>query len=264
VVGDDQYGEAWFGEWNDIALRDGEVNRQGTAAVFVSDWDKLSDNVRIMRMTQPMPAAPEQCLWVAPSPEAGTFSSPSFSPDGNSIAVEDNQGVWVVRNLDLTNCNGESESINIVPGGHSPDWGPADVPVAPAQPGPVDPKAPQSPPAPQVTPPAPKKPLAPAGLQLQIVVKKAKAAKVLATGLPVLVRSGRAGIVTAVARLGKTRVGSGTARIGTSGSGRVVVRFTKKAKRTLRRGGTLRIAVTFRPSTGGGAQSARTSVRIGR
>jgi WD40-like Beta Propeller Repeat len=259
TVGDDQYGEQWFEDWNMVALRDGEVNRQRTVAAFVSSQTSISDNIRILRMSQPIPAEPEDCLWIPPDAAAGTYSSPSFSPDGTSLAFQDDRGVWVVRDLDMTNCQGSSELVQLVAGGHDPDWGPADVPVAPAQPAPVAPKAPD---APQVTP-QPTKVDPPVATTLRIAVKKAKAAKVLRGGLPVSVNSGASGNANAVAQLRKTRVGTGKATVGSSGKGRVVIRFAKKAKRLLRRGGSLRVTVTFRPSAGGAAQTARASVRIG-
>ena len=81
TVGDDQYGEQWFEDWNMVALRDGEVNRQKTVSAFVSSQTNISDNIRILRMSQPIPAEPEDCLWIPPDAEAGAYSSPSFSPD---------------------------------------------------------------------------------------------------------------------------------------------------------------------------------------
>jgi hypothetical protein len=99
--------------------------------------------------------------------------------------------------------------------------------------------------------------------QLRIAVKKAKAARVLAHGLPVTVTSRRPGAASARAQLRGKRIGSGKVRIGERSSGTVVVRVAANARRALRHGGWLRIVVTFRPAAGGKAQTARASVRIG-
>ena len=254
TVGDDQYGEQWFEDWNMVALRDGEVNRQKTVSAFVSSQTNINDNIRILRMSQPIPAEPEDCLWIPPDAAAGAYSSPSFSPEGDDLAFEDSRGVWVVRDLDMTTCQGSSDLVQLVPGAHDPDWGPADVPVAPATPLKEEPKLPVTP---QVTPPPPPQPDGPPASTLKIAVKKAK------TGLTISVRSGAAGTASAIAQLKKTRVGSAKAKVGAGGTGRMVIRFTKKAKQALRRGGSVRVGVTFRPSAGGAPQTAKASIRIG-
>lgn len=261
TFGDDQYGQDWFGNYYDYSLRDGEVNRQGDGAAFVSSQTELNDLIRIFRVTQPIPAAPEECLWLK-DPEGGGFSSPSFSPDGHSLAYDDGAGVWVMRGIDLTACTPGGTSVKLVPGGHDPDWGPADVPQAAAPPAP---KVPEAPKYPQVAPPdVPKQPDVPATERLRIVVEKAKAARMLARGLAIGVKTGRPGTVSAQAQVRARRVGSGKARIGASGSGRVLIRFTAEAQRALRRGGSLRITVTFRPTAGGSPETTRTAVRIRR
>jgi WD40-like Beta Propeller Repeat len=256
TFGDDQYGQDWFGPWNEGDLRDGEMNRQATAAAFVTEEHATDDVIRIVRVTQPVPAPPSNCLFIR-DPGDGGFSSPSWSPDGRTLAYDDGTDVFVMRGLDLDGCTPSGLETQLVAGAHDPDWGPADVPAT-APPA----KTPDAPKPPPVKPGA-GQPGAPGGSQLRIFVRKARAARVLAHGLGVTVRSGKPGTATAQAQLRGKRVGSGKVAIGKRGSATLVVHFAAKARRALRHGGSLRVSVSFRPAGGGKRQTARTTVRVG-
>jgi opacity protein-like surface antigen len=145
----------WFddadvvGQPNATDLGDGELNRQGTRLVLVRGygddatilWYDVSGNA--------LSGAPP----VAPSPlcvtgaEAGV-RGPTWSPDGESLAMVDPDGIWVKRNAG--SCDSPAPVL-AVPGGSQPDWGPANV-----SPGPRSSSAPASPPS------SPAAPLTPA------------------------------------------------------------------------------------------------------
>jgi hypothetical protein len=150
----------WFDDYDIVGqadatdLGDGELNRQGTRLALVrgygSDatvvWYDVSGNA-----LSGLPAAPTmRCLTSA---DEG-INGPTWSPDGESLAMADQEGIWVKR--DAGNCDSPAPQL-VVPGGSYPDWGPA-----PVNPGPRD--APQGSPAPgpaappvtaPVSPPAP-------------------------------------------------------------------------------------------------------------
>jgi hypothetical protein len=76
------------------------------------------------------------------------INGPTWSPDGESLAMADLEGIWVKR--DAGNCGSPAPQL-ILPGGSYPDWGPA-----PVNPGPREPQLGlQTPgPVPPVSPPA--------------------------------------------------------------------------------------------------------------
>ncbi|MBD0330207.1 MAG: PD40 domain-containing protein [Thermoleophilia bacterium] len=55
----------------------------------------------------------------------GRFSSPTWSPDGRSLAWADGRGIWVARVGDLSGPTCELTRRLVVPRGTQPDWGPA-------------------------------------------------------------------------------------------------------------------------------------------
>jgi hypothetical protein len=198
------------------------------------------------------PAQPTQCFeWTG---AAGEFNDPSFSPDGRRFAVGDTgDGIYVVQVPDASApCHSDPQSGQLViPGGRNPDWGPADVPAAKTNTnnntdvhtGPDNP------------PPA---------RQVSITVKAPKLKKALAKGLVVNVNAGEAGAATAAGKSGRATVAKGSARVGSAGAGKVVVRFTKKAQRALakKRSVKLTVTVTFRAAKGGAPQTASSAVKL--
>jgi hypothetical protein len=127
----------WFDDYDVVGqadatdLGDGELNRQGTRLALVRDygpdatvvWYDVSGDA-----LSGLPAAPTmRCLTSA---DEG-INGPTWSPDGESLAMADPEGIWVKR--DAGNCESPAPQL-IVPGGSYPDWGPAPVNPGPREP----------------------------------------------------------------------------------------------------------------------------------
>jgi hypothetical protein len=109
-------------------LGDGELNRQRSKAAFVSgalgDRD-VGSQLLIYALPGAPPARPSKpCHYTQAS---GKISSPTWSPDGTSLAWADRRGIWVARVADVSGETCRLERRLLVPGGVSPDWGPAAV-----------------------------------------------------------------------------------------------------------------------------------------
>jgi hypothetical protein len=110
-------------------LEDGEMTRQLDKTVFVSGplaTKDVGDRMLIHPLPAPPLAIPPRFCTVTGA--NGRFSSPSWSPDGRSLAWADARGVWVgeVRSTDGETCDVTRRLV--APGGESPDWGPAPLP----------------------------------------------------------------------------------------------------------------------------------------
>jgi hypothetical protein len=68
-------------------------------------------------------------------PPGGTYSQPTFSPDGAGLAFANSDGVHVATVPSFAaGCTLDGATPTpplVIPGGSEPDWGPADVPTAP-------------------------------------------------------------------------------------------------------------------------------------
>lgn len=108
---------------------EGEMTRQGDKLVFVSGpLNGLADGSRlqIYRMAGMPPAIPPTFCQL--SATSGKLSSPTWSPDGTSLAWADARGVWVGRvgnSFGPTGPECELTKRLLIPGGSKPDWGPA-------------------------------------------------------------------------------------------------------------------------------------------
>jgi WD40-like Beta Propeller Repeat len=248
--------EYWFNDDNAWYGEDGEISRDGKLAAFVAmqaDPDGFrGDRLAIYRMNGAARALPEACYHYN-SPD-GSFDSPSFSPDGKRIAfaheMGHNPGILVGPLPDVSGgCQLPSaDATKIIPGGAEPDWGPADVPAAKIAPPEDDPKK-----------------NGPRKLALRLP-RGAKLADALRKGIVLTVSPGQAGKAVASAKAGKAKVAKGSTKVGRKGSAKLKLRFTGKAKRSLRRKKSVRLAVTvkFTPKGGGAAQAASAALRLNR
>jgi hypothetical protein len=134
--GADSY-DSWFTECTDCSsvqtlqkypLDEPELTRKRDKAVFVAG-DLNATQAGSQLFVYPLPAGappgvpPHFCRITGPS---GSFTSPSWSPDGRSLAWQDRKGIWVAKLGDLSGdtCALASRKL-VVKGGRSPDWGPA-------------------------------------------------------------------------------------------------------------------------------------------
>jgi hypothetical protein len=133
--GDDSY-RNWFSECvegcDDIqTLRmyrvdEGEMTRQRDKLVFTAgDLDGPASGKRmfIYRLKGAPPKLPGTPCHVTGA--NGKFTSPTWSPDGKSLAWADKKGIWVGRVGDTSGQTCQLTKKLVVPGGSSPDWGPA-------------------------------------------------------------------------------------------------------------------------------------------
>jgi WD40-like Beta Propeller Repeat len=132
--GEDSY-TRWFSECDPCdslqtlrlyRIAEPEVTRKRDKLVVVSgDLGGGPDGTRMLiyRLRGMPPAIPGTPCHVTGA--AGRFSSPSWSPDGNSLAWQDNRGIWVGRLGDISGPTCQITRRLIVPRGSAPDWGPA-------------------------------------------------------------------------------------------------------------------------------------------
>jgi hypothetical protein len=250
VVGNgNQAFEYWFNDDNAWYLHDGEISRDGKLAAWVGQAPNgmTADIIAVYKMNGPAPALPEACFhYVKPD---GSFDSPSFSPDGRQIVFAhkqgNNPGIHVGPLPDVSGgcALPSAEAKMLIPGGAEPDWGPADVPVA-KKPEDVDDK-----------------------VKLAVrVPKRVKLAAALRKGIVVTLKPGEAGKAAGAAKAGKAKVAKGAARVGAKGSAKLKLRFSQKAKRSLRRKRSVRLAVAvkFTPQGGGAAQTGSAKLTLKR
>jgi WD40-like Beta Propeller Repeat len=239
----------WFNDDNAWYLHDGEISRDGKLAAWVGQAPNgmTADIIAVYRMTGRAPALPEACFhYVKPD---GSFDSPSFSPDGRQIVFAhkqgNNPGIHVGPLPDVSGgcALPSAEAKMLIPGGAEPDWGPADVPVA-KKPEDLDDKK-----------------------KLALRVRKgAKLAAALRKGIVVTLKPGEAGKAAGAAKAGKAKVAKGAAMVRAKGSAKLKLRFSQKAKRSLRgkRSVRLAVAVKFTPNGGGAAQTASAKLTLKR
>jgi hypothetical protein len=132
--GADSY-QNWFTECTDCSsiqslqkypLDEAELTRKRDKTVFVAgdlNATQAGSMLFIHSLPQPPTAIPPHfCRINGPN---GKFTSPSWAPDGRSLAWADRRGIWVgtLGKLDEDNC--EVNKRLVVRGGSAPDWGPA-------------------------------------------------------------------------------------------------------------------------------------------
>jgi hypothetical protein len=105
---------------------EGEVTRQRDKLVFTAgNLDGPADGSRMLiyRVNGPPPRLPGNPCHVTGA--NGKFTSPTWSPDGKSLAWADRRGIWVGQVGDISGQTCQLTRTLLVPGGSSPDWGPA-------------------------------------------------------------------------------------------------------------------------------------------
>ena len=184
----------------------------------------------------------------------GKFSQPSFSPDGRKLAVSDNAGVKVVDVPGFENgCSTDGASPTtplVIPGGKEPDFGPADVPARrPDVKQPDDGKADDG-----TTGPG-----NPVG-RLAAAVTRSKLRTALLRGLKLQVTVPADGVLAATAKAGGRTVAKAAAKQVRAGARSLTLKFTKAARRSLKRKASVRLSVKVTL----GAQTKTLAVRLKR
>ena len=194
-----------------VTTADGATSGPGTLSVWHNDG------------TPPVGSGQLGCV----SPDAVDWDSkPRWSPDGSMITWATSQGVWV--SPAPQGASGQPCSLQprlIAAGGSDPDWGAADLPAPPPPP----PETPDTTPPTVVTAPAGRLP------KLRTALRK---------GLTLRVTTNEPGGVQAVAAARRSRVARGSVQLAVAGTSEVVLKFTKKARKNLRRRKKVPLTVT--------------------
>jgi hypothetical protein len=132
--GADSY-DRWFTECTDCSsvltlqkypLEEPEVTRARDKAVVVAgdlNTTQAGSMLFVYPLAAPPTAIPPRFCRITGA--NGSFTSPSWSPDGNSLAWADRSGVWVGKLGSTAGDECEVSRKLVVKGGSAPDWGPA-------------------------------------------------------------------------------------------------------------------------------------------
>lgn len=127
----------WFHDPDGRDLVDMQLSADRTKVVGVGgDSDELLRIYRVLEDPLSKDGATVMACaqWTNP---VGRFADPTFSPDGRRLVWAEEDGIRIADAPDLSvGCALGSESRMLIPGGSSPDFGPADVPAVrkPAKP----------------------------------------------------------------------------------------------------------------------------------
>lgn len=237
--------QGWY-EDPDMSLSGGEVNA-GITRFAATD----STKIRLYKVNSPPPAidVEPRCDLIGPT---GSFFRPTWSPDGVSLAWQEDDGIWAgALDLDSATCQPIRTPRLVIPGAKAPDWGPAGV------------STPSASPAPAGTPTTGADKAAPA---LKTKIARRVRRSVLLRGLTVKLNCNERCRVTAELlidrrtakrlRLAARRwVRIGRAKKSFAGSAKLRLRPSAKARRRLRRGRLRSVTVRVRAVDAAGNRS---------
>lgn len=260
-------GAVWFGDsppgnnpddWRTIY--DSEISRDGQRVALVRGNNL--ETIQLLTANGPPPAHPTPGCAFGGAVGGGQFHGPTWSQDGQTLAWQEDDGIWMAQIGDMTSCGPTAPGRLVIAGGSAPDFGPAAVNPGPREGG---------------TAPAPPGPVGSSdlGRRLRLLLGRLRTA-LSAMPLAALARAGGVrGTFNAPGRggLDVTLKAAGTARVlarghrtfAASGSQPCAIRLTRPARKRLRRVRRLsvRLEATFLP-TGGAAQTARATLQLHR
>ena len=232
-----------FGQADSTDLGDGELSPQGDRLAILRGY---GDNTQLafyavsgdVKNGAP-PAAPAPACTTGAEP---TLNSPTWSPDGRTIAFEHKDGIETIAlpNVGPNDCSGASSGTVVIPGGKEPDFGPADVN-----------------PEKKTIEPEP-----PAGDLVVGVQKPVKASTAAKKGITLKVTVPGAGRLTGSVKLGKSKLGSGRTTTPGAGPATLTIRLSKKAAARLRKAKTLSVALSYEPVESGAVIEKSLSLKV--
>jgi hypothetical protein len=235
---------AWGTDFGTKHVAEGDVSRDKAKMAFVTG--EADEQLTVYRIpafpttwkdgSAPADTVPQGCFRYG-DPVGGKFRNPSFSPDGRQLAWGQGDGIAIAAIPDFAGgCTQEGATLGrlVIPGGKQPDWGPADVPTGRT------------------------------GGALGLRAAGTKLRPALKRGLTLQVTAPADGKLGAIATKRGKRVASGNRSV-QRGTASVKLKFTKQARRSLKRAGRVKLAVrvTFTP-TRGAAKTASTTVTLKR
>jgi hypothetical protein len=237
---------AWGTDFGTKHVAEGDVARDKSRMAFVTGAADEELSVYYVPKfpttwkdgSAPADTLPQACFRYG-TPVGGKFRAPSFSPDGRQLAWAQGDGVAIATLPDFAaagGCTQDGATLGklVIPGATQPDWGPADVPSGRT------------------------------GGTLGLRAAPAKLRTALKRGLAVRVDAPSAGRLAATATKGGKRVATGKRAV-RAGAASVKLKFTKAARRSLKRSkrAKLSVRVTFTPAQGA-AKTATTTVTLKR
>jgi hypothetical protein len=277
---------SWFTDPDNMHPHDATLSR-GWRMIAATNSDRSGLHVYRDFDAQPLGDV-SACFVYTPDAPGRRYSSPTFNAAGSRLFWANGAGLEVADIGDATGaCPQGVASKEVLPGGSSPDWGPADVPAARAisevpgwvNPNPTPASAPTAPtPGPTPTPgsgttsaagakggstqaggqtgspegPGPRA-SRDGSASLALAAPKTRLRPALANGLAVKVSAPAAGKVSVLATAAGTSVASGHATAKKAGLVTVKLTFTAAAKRKYTRKSKLALTLAARQGTSTGS-----------